>query len=55
MIGIIAAMNPEYALFKTKENELFNGAKYKIVKSGIGPNAAADAPQILLNRAVIQS
>ena len=43
MIGIIAAMNPEYALFKTKENELFNGAKYKIVKSGIGPNAAADA------------
>ena len=49
MIGIIAAMNSEYALFKTKENELFNGTQYKIIKSGIGPNAAADAALDLIN------
>ena len=49
MIGIIAAMNSEYALFKSKGNELFNDAKYKIIKSGIGPNAAADAALNLIN------
>ena len=49
MIGIIAAMNSEYRLFRTKKNELFNGAKFKIVKSGVGPQAAANAALHLIN------
>tara|TARA_S200000501_G_scaffold351195_1_gene368854 strand:+ start:82 stop:756 length:675 start_codon:yes stop_codon:yes gene_type:complete len=49
MIGIIAAMNSEYALFKTKRDKLFDGTEYKIVKSGIGPQAAAHATLQLIN------
>ncbi len=49
MIGIIAAMNSEYALFKKNKSKLFNGKKYKIVKSGVGRYAAAKATNQLIN------
>ena len=42
-------MNSEYVLFKTKKNELFNGTKYQIIKSGVGPRAAANAALRLIN------